>query len=498
MSSLLLFGLCVCVLLSQWTEAGPHSTETDNLMMFATQGDRITLPCGLTSIKSCSSIKWNKVDAKGFAEEVKAGEGRYPKDYKHRLLKDCSLEISRLAQDDACLYSCENGKHTSNVSLHLLEISENPKSGQNTMELQCWLNIFKGYHPCDKNSGIDIKWTTLDDTPIQGKRFEFGDQSPCFSKLKIFQKLTDHHRKWKCHVVQSDMIKASVTYTTTVKDGVEEVFAAAGESVSLACSSTSSLSIGGSVPQAGETNPVTDSEPERGQTAAVGVNKRSSLVISDLSPLHARDYQCTEQEAQTKIRLHVLDVSAEADKRGENLTLTCVLTCANECEEDFNLTWSGTNQEQISMQSRLMKVSNTLKKVLFLSVWPRSSAEVTCSVHREGAVMASKKWRSPNSLLTPAWLGLPLGLLMCAAAAGLYRHKKKKDAANEQSRIEMVRGTFSFIFTSDQLAIIQYNLYCVLHRIMFMRTFRMRNKNRLSSKEKWPRELTVFMICYSL
>lgn len=80
-----------------------------------------------------------------------------------------------------------------------------------------------------------------------------------------------------------------------------------------------------------------------------------------------------------------------AGLRGENLTLTCALTCATECENDFELTWSGSAHK--GWQSELMNINNTLIKKLFLpesSV--RSYEDITCSVHREGARVASKKW----------------------------------------------------------------------------------------------------------
>ncbi|XP_072251153.1 uncharacterized protein [Leuresthes tenuis] len=304
--------------------------------------------------------------------------------------------------------------------------------------------MFGGVQDCKNNTGIQIKWTSQDDTPINGDRFRFENPSVCFSKLIITKKPTDHRRKWKCRVAQNDEFKADISDTTAVKDGVEEVFVAVGESVSLTCSNTSSLSFGGRIMRAVETNPLTDISSDSNQKKTVYVSKDTSLVINKLSSLHARDYQCAEftaqQEVPTKIRLHTLNVIAEAGPSGDNVTLTCVLTCAKECEKDFNLTLSGTQQEQISSQSGLMNVSNTLKRMLFLPVWPRSSDEIVCSVHREGALMASKKWHSPNSLPALVWLGLPLGLLVCAAAVVLYRHMKKKhnkDAANEQCGITM-------------------------------------------------------------
>lgn len=83
------------------------------------------------------------------------------------------------------------------------------------IELQCFLNTYKGHIPCN-NTGIHIKWSTEDNTPINGNRFHIENPSECFSKLTIKTKLTDHHRKWKCQLTQNEVVKASISYTTTV------------------------------------------------------------------------------------------------------------------------------------------------------------------------------------------------------------------------------------------------------------------------------------------
>lgn len=78
--------------------------------------------------------------------------------------------------------------------------------------------------------------------------------------------------------------------------------------------------------------------------------------------------------------------------RREDLTLTCVLTCAEDCEENFNLTWSAANQE--GWRSTSTRVNNTLTTVLLLPAWPNSSDEMRCSVYKEGSLVASRKWHS--------------------------------------------------------------------------------------------------------
>ncbi|XP_045901209.1 uncharacterized protein LOC123968461 isoform X4 [Micropterus dolomieu] len=437
--------LSVCLL--SLTQAAAGLQSSDHLVMFALLGDAITLPCSIPSIKSCSSIDWNMAEMFGAVTKVvTAGRVTAPNSLRLGLLKDCSLEINHLVLDDARLYSCDSGALNSSVSLQILELTERPTPADGTIELQCFLNTYKGHVACN-NRGIHIKWSTEDNTPLNGNRFHFETDSECFSKLIIKKRLTDHHRKWKCQLTQNDTFKAAISYTTTVKDGIEEVFAAVGESVSLSCSSTSSLGIGGRVEWTVEGRALTDHispalSPYKGQTGPFHESKDSSLVISRVSALHAGDYQCSESNGQqkvfNKIKLHTLDVISEGWSGGDNVTLTCVLTCAKECEKYFNLTWSVRGHN--SWQSSLMTDNNILINRLFLPVSSMTSDELTCFAHREGDVVASKKWHTVNFLKTPAWLALPLGLLTCIAAGGLYvymKRKHNKDAGNEQSSIEM-------------------------------------------------------------
>ncbi|KAG7241997.1 hypothetical protein INR49_024638 [Caranx melampygus] len=102
------------------------------------------------------------------------------------LLPDCSLEIKQPVLNDSQLYTCGSGALHSNVSLLKLELSERKDPEEGTIELHCFLSTFIGAFHCHNTVGIHIKWSTEDNTPI---------------------------------------------------NGLEEVFAAVGESVSLSCSS---------------------------------------------------------------------------------------------------------------------------------------------------------------------------------------------------------------------------------------------------------------------
>lgn len=95
-------------------------------------------------------------------------------------------------------------------------------------------------------------------------------------------------------------------------DGIEEVFAAVGESVSLSCVNTSCLDVGGSVEWAvSRSTPTDDISPHEGQTETLHANTDSSLVVSKVSALDAGNYQCSESTGQQRvcntIRLHTLD-----------------------------------------------------------------------------------------------------------------------------------------------------------------------------------------------
>uniref|UniRef100_A0A3P8NCH8 Ig-like domain-containing protein n=1 Tax=Astatotilapia calliptera TaxID=8154 RepID=A0A3P8NCH8_ASTCA len=186
-----------------------------NVDVIIKKGDNVTLPCGIPSIKTCSSISWDMSAEFNLTDEIiKKEKPTAPSSHRYRLLKDCSLQITQLVLNDARLYTCKSGT--------LKSITER---------------------------------SLPDDTPINGSRFVIEHPRNCFSKLIIDTKSTDHHRKWRCHLTQNDLVKATISYTTTVEgatqpvhkmkdvaqyvqsvtsspfppDGLEEVFATVGE-----------------------------------------------------------------------------------------------------------------------------------------------------------------------------------------------------------------------------------------------------------------------------
>ncbi|XP_034552803.1 uncharacterized protein LOC117822273 isoform X3 [Notolabrus celidotus] len=466
MASSLLFGFCVLSL--TLAASGLHSS--DQPLMFASLGDSVTLPCGVPSITSRSSVSWTWPET--VTEVVKAGQVTELYVPRFNLLQDYSLQIHHVELNDAQLYSCESGGLSSRVSLHVLQIDKENTPSADMLELHCYLNTHKGHVSCN-NRGINTTWITEDNKPLNGGRFTFEYVSECFSKLIIHKKLTDHYRKWRCQLNQNQTVKARASYTTTVKgtehhpeqvsnriyslcvqsvtsfvftlDGQEEVFAVVSESVSLTCGNTSSLSVGSRVEWGMSSHTlVGDRSPDKKQIEASHINKDFSLDISRVNPLHAGGYQCSESaghQVLNKIKLHTLDVTSESSSGGGNLTLTCVLTCSEECEKDFNLAWSGSGPN--CTQSTLMHINNTLMKSLLVTSLSMVSDELICSVHREGELMASKRWFTVNTLQTPAWLAFPLGLLLVfMSAGGLYmyikrKHNKDAGTGNERSSIGM-------------------------------------------------------------
>lgn len=85
--------------------------------------------------------------------------------------------------------------------------------------------------------------------------------------------------------------------------GVEEVFAAVGESLSLSCRGNSSLVEGGKVQWTENKHRLTgDIASQNGQTRAFHVTEGSpTLVISKVSAVHAAEYQCSESSSPEKV-----------------------------------------------------------------------------------------------------------------------------------------------------------------------------------------------------
>ncbi|GLD63552.1 casein kinase II subunit beta-like protein [Lates japonicus] len=199
MISFLLLGLCLLSL--TWATAGVLSS--DHLVVFALPRDSITLPCGIPSIRSCSSINWTMAGHFGTVTEVvKAGKVTAPSFDRLSLLSDCSLKIYHPALDDARLYSCDSGSLKSGVLLLIPEIAENPTPQEGRIELQCFLNNYKGL--------FQLLCTEMDNSAQGGKAYgllksqqeeklnsineaflsdpQYAEEEDLASKLEMFKK----------------------------------------------------------------------------------------------------------------------------------------------------------------------------------------------------------------------------------------------------------------------------------------------------------------------
>ncbi|XP_056449227.1 uncharacterized protein LOC130384863 isoform X1 [Gadus chalcogrammus] len=390
--------------------------------VFAVLGDSVDLPCPIPSVEPCSEVNWKVSSFLGFyTEVVRAGLVIADEPPTVRLGAGCSLHIDRLEQDSARTYVCSNGRFNASLSLEILSITSEKKGEK--MEIHCYLNDFKGYVRSCPHQGILLEWLSEANTALNKERFSFESPSKCFSKIIFKPRPIDHRRTWRCQLRENDTVKTSLGYTLNITDGIQEVFALAGESVSFSCD-TSSIA-GGLVQWVGP-QPTLDGV----RLPAVTSDKPDfSLAVSQGQ---AGDYLCSPHGDKTKVlatvRLHTLHVSAKQE--GSNLTLSCVLTCALEkCDQDVTLGWTTASRSSLLRGGNHM-TQNTITSRLFTEAVQLTGAPTVCSVHNDGVLMASETWRSTNTAAAApaaAWAALPLSLLLCAAVGGgLYFHSKKK------------------------------------------------------------------------
>ncbi|XP_036793176.1 uncharacterized protein LOC118937651 [Oncorhynchus mykiss] len=427
--------LCLSMLLQ--TRLGLQSSDHRPTRIFASIGDSVSLPCGTSYINSCSSVTWsivkdgfpNQLELSGKVKTDGPNSGRAS---RLKVGHDCSLHIQPLEIDDGRLYTCEDGDTSSSVSLQLL----------NSLVPQC------------NQSEIKLNWLNEANTVLQGERFQTERSSACLSTLTIRGvRKTDHHRKWRCQLIEGEVVKTSLSYTTEITGGIEEVFVAVGESVSLPCATHSSLEVGSrfqwtlgqrslsSLSRSGDVSAGT-----QGHLPASHISQDGSLVISNVKTLHSGLYNCSQQN---RILLHTLDVSAEhATTDGNNLTLTCSLTCVEDCG-DFNLSWIHSGQD--GLQSGPIGHNNTLISKLFLPD-RQGTEKIACAVLREGVEMAVKEWTIQRGRVLPAvgWSVLLL-LLLCAVGGGVYwKRQGKGSAAQGEEQQTTVAMTHLYDEIQDQ------------------------------------------------
>lgn len=92
-----------------------------------------------------------------------------------------------------------------------------------------------------------------------------------------------------------------------------------------------------------------------------------------------------------------------AESVGRDLALTCVLTCARECERDSSLAWRGGGADSWQTTSDNASDNGTLTIRLVLPVSSAAADDLTCVVLSDGVVMASKKWHAINCEYTATY-----------------------------------------------------------------------------------------------
>ncbi|KAG7273245.1 hypothetical protein CRUP_001341 [Coryphaenoides rupestris] len=242
-----------------------------NAAVFAAPGDNVALPCAIPSLKSCSKVNWNvSGEFPGlYTEVIKAAVFAAPGD---NVALPCAIPSLKSCSKVNWNVSGEfPGLYTEVIKAGVLTAEQPPTV---RMSANCSLHIdnFK-----QSDAGMYV----------------CGDgQFSAGLSLEILQ------------------------------NGIEEVFAVAGERVSFACDTSSApvdslLKWSRPPHDSGSYVDGVTSHPE------FTLNPLDfSLAVNKVSPGHAGDYECLDHDqVLAKFRLHTLEVSAEQD--GGNLTVCC-------------------------------------------------------------------------------------------------------------------------------------------------------------------------------
>ncbi|XP_028836440.1 uncharacterized protein LOC114790498 isoform X2 [Denticeps clupeoides] len=409
-------------------------------------GSRVHLSCGSGPHSSCSSIVWKK---KGWHdsvelirnERVSAGEKRMS------LGSDCSLQIQDFRNTDAGDYMCDNGAtSTSAISLAFPNITQE-LGGDSTLVLQCFPADSRGIFNRNNCTGFNFKWINEAQSELQGPRYEITEVT-CMSKLHVKLKKTDHKRKWTCQVSQEGVFTASTSHTTTLKDGVDEVYATEGGSVALPCIDNDVLTHGHRLEWSVGGKTLFSLSHHDGVTVTghdppgCRMNADSSLVVKSVSEQHAGLYTCAEFNNFTQILthravlLHTLRVTEEisATPTQRNITLTCTLTCAETCDPEQYISWQGGQLVTAVPKARTIRSELLLPDV-------QSSDRVTCVALREQMEKASQEWvplREGPPVAVIAGISFLIIILLLAIGVLLWwKRRKAGDQEASSDRIGM-------------------------------------------------------------
>ncbi|KAG7469606.1 hypothetical protein MATL_G00130700 [Megalops atlanticus] len=433
--------------------AGLGCESSAGTIVFSSVGDNVALPCGTNVHRSCSAIAWKlKERFDFFLDVVQSGKviaSDLERTTRLRVGQDCTLHISNLRTEDGGQYICEDEAANATTNLQLLIITVTPSAPLNThtsASLHCYLTTAIGYVWCN-HSGVSVHWVSEMGTKLQGDRYNISRKSSCYSVLTLTLQRTDHKRHWKCQLTEGTDMKATYSYITTLTDGVEEMFAAVGGSVTLPCSDCASPGMGGRLVWTLGGGALFSQSPDGDVTEldsrglpGFTMNPDSSLTIKAASTAHSGYYQCIHvngsgfNSTHRRILLYLLEVTADHtgdSQQNFNYTLTCSLTCADGCDKDLNLMWSrsaGGHQQGGAIVQR----NNTLISQLFVPEL-QASETVACIVLREGLEKARQEWpiqHVPHAVTIAVFCVLLLVLAFCAVGVGMY-WKRCREANTE-------------------------------------------------------------------
>ncbi|KAJ8354540.1 hypothetical protein SKAU_G00221070, partial [Synaphobranchus kaupii] len=345
---------------------------------------------------------------------------------------------------DGGQYTCTDGDISANTTLQLLNISVTPNTGLIAgakASLNCYLSVATGIVFCNHTAGISVRWVSETGADLRGNRYEISHPSTCYSILTVELTMTDHNKRWRCQLIEGKEVKTTHSYITQLIDGIEEVFAAVGGSVTLPCTDLAPPGAGEIFQwSVGEKALITQTQED--DVTALANRKiqgfitkpDSSLLIKAVTAAHSGYYQCSQLNGSglisthRRILLHTLEVNRDhagvPPQQNLNFTLTCSLTCADAC--DMNLTWShsaGGHQEG----GAVVHVNNTLISQLFVPEL-QVSERIVCIVLREGDERARQEWRVQVDYTLPVIVScvLLLILLLCIAGVGIYLKRKQE------------------------------------------------------------------------
>ncbi|MGH0170892.1 UNVERIFIED_CONTAM: hypothetical protein FKN15_061843 [Acipenser sinensis] len=108
-----------------------------------------------------------------------------------------------------------------------------------SLALQCTLLCNGGIADCSSvPDNVKLTWVDDEGTALQGDRFKITPYRT-HSTLSLELQTSDHNRRWRCNLTEEGTVKASYSYTTTLKGSADRISPLhAGSNATLTCSLT--------------------------------------------------------------------------------------------------------------------------------------------------------------------------------------------------------------------------------------------------------------------